>query len=388
MIKRKICVVTGTRAEYGLLYGLMKAIQKSEAFELQVLASAMHLSPEFGSTYKVIEQDGFCIDAKVEMLLSGDSHVAITKSLGLGVIGFADAYERLKPELVVLLGDRFEALAAAQAALIASIPIAHIHGGELTEGAIDESIRHSITKMAHLHFVSTEVFRRRVIQLGEQPGRVYVSGAPGIDNIKKMNLMSKSALESSLGFELGANSFLVTYHPVTLASSENENTLHELFQALDSFSDAKLIITYPNADAKGREMIRQLKRYAEENKERVFLIDSLGQLKYLSALQHVDMVIGNSSSGLLEVPSFYKPTVNIGDRQKGRLKAKSVIDCVYAKKSIELAISKGLSVEFQSELANVVNPYGSGNASEKIMDILSVSEFSELTRKPFYDFEV
>jgi len=387
MPSRKICVVTGTRADYGLLSGLMMKIQHSEEFELQLIATAMHLSPEFGLTYRHIEDDGFVINEKIEMLLSGDTAISITKSMGLGVIGFADAYDRLRPELVVILGDRFEALAAAQAAMIAKIPIAHIHGGEVTEGAVDESIRHSITKMSHLHFVATDEFRKRVIQLGEQPSSVYVSGAPGIDNIKNMDLLDRSAFEDSLGFDLGKMCFLVTYHPVTLATANDSNSMINLLKALDAFPEAKVIITFPNADAEGRQLINQIKQYAAKQLDRIFVTNSLGQVRYLSALKHVDAVIGNSSSGLLEVPSFKKPTINIGDRQKGRLKADSVIDCAESTSAIVEAIHLGLSNEFRKTLQITENPYGDGNAAQQILDVLTNYDFAKLIRKPFYDID-
>ncbi len=384
---RKVAVVTGARADYGLLFWLMKEIQQDDELELQIIASAMHLSPEFGLTYQQIEKDGFVIDEKIEMLLSGDSSVSIAKSMGLGTVSFADSFARLKPDLVVLLGDRFESLSAAQAAMIAKIPIAHIHGGEVTEGAVDESIRHAITKMSQLHFVATEEFRRRVIQLGEQPKSVYVTGAPGVDNIKRMRLLGRKAFEKSIGFNLTKQNFLVTYHPVTLAESSTSNRMENLFVALDSFPKAKVIITFPNADAEGRQLIEQITEYAGRNKERVYITASLGQLGYLSALQHVDAVIGNSSSGLLEAPSFKKPTVNIGDRQKGRLKAESVIDSSESAESITHAIQVALSDDFAAVLSRVENPYGQGEAVKVMLDVIKKVDVKSLIRKPFYDVE-
>lgn len=380
-------MVTGSRAEYGLLYWLMKDIQQSTELELQVIASAMHLSPEFGLTYQQIENDGFVINEKIEMLLSGDTSVSITKSIGLGTIGFADAFQHLEPDLVVLLGDRFETLAAAQAAMIAKLPIAHIHGGEVTEGAVDESIRHAITKMSQIHFVATNEFRKRVVQLGEQPKNVFVSGAPGIDNIRRMQLLDLHEFEQSINFKLAKQNFLVTYHPVTLAESADSNSITNLLLALEEFPQAKVIITYPNADAEGRHLIEQIKTYAEKNKERVYLSPSLGQLRYLSALQHVDAVIGNSSSGLLEVPSFKKPTINIGDRQKGRLKAGSVIDCGESTDSIVKAIEIALSDKFSEITTHVNNPYGQGRAVDFILNAITHADLKSLIRKPFYDVD-
>ncbi|WP_101758455.1 UDP-N-acetylglucosamine 2-epimerase [Oceanicoccus sp. KOV_DT_Chl] len=383
----KICVVTGTRAEYGLLYGLMKGLEESGKFELQIVATATHLSPEFGLTYREIEANGFHINEKVEMLVSGDTAVAISKSIGLAVLGFADAFERLKPDAVVVLGDRFEMLAVAQCAMIARIPLAHIHGGEITEGAVDESIRHAISKMANIHFVATQEFRQRVIQMGEQPSRVFVSGAPGIDNIKRMPLRDKADIERSIDFVLGEVNFLVTYHPVTLSVDAMDFDLSDFFLALDNYPNAKIIITYPNSDADGRRLIEQLNVYAERNKGRVLLTQSLGFMNYLGVLPYIDCVIGNSSSGLLEVPSFAVPTVNIGDRQKGRVQAASVINCGLSKSSIITGIDKALSREFKESIQGVVNPYGDGCAAETILAIFEGLDFPSLIRKPFYDLD-
>jgi UDP-N-acetylglucosamine 2-epimerase (non-hydrolysing)/GDP/UDP-N,N'-diacetylbacillosamine 2-epimerase (hydrolysing) len=385
MEKRKICVVTGTRAEYGLLYWLMKEIEQDPDLELQIVATGMHLSPEFGMTFKVIEEDGFRIDAKVEMLLSSDTPVGIAKSIGLGVIGFADALERLKPDLMVILGDRFEILAAAQAAMVAKIPIAHIHGGERTEGLIDEAIRHAVTKMAHLHFVANEEYRRRVIQLGEHPNRVFNFGAPGIDNIVKLRLLSKEEFEEEIGFELGSLNFLVTYHPVTLEQTDPRESMKTLLCALDEFPDAKIIITKPNADTYGRGISQVIDHYGRQHPGRVYVSTSLGQIRYLSAIRHVDVVIGNSSSGIVEVPVFKKPTVNIGNRQKGRLAGDTVIHCPEKKEDIVHAIRKALSPEFQQTLRHARSLYGEGHTSEKIKRVLKEVNVSDLIAKPFYD---
>ncbi len=384
MKKRKICVVTGTRAEYGLLYWLMKEIQADEDLELQIIATGAHLSPEFGLTYKVIEADGFEINEKVEMLLSSDTPVGIAKSIGLATIGFADTFQRLKPDILVLLGDRFEILAAAQAAMVARIPIAHLHGGELTEGLIDEAIRHSVTKMAHLHFVANEIYRQRVIQLGEQPNRVFNYGAPGLDNINRLKLLDKKELEIALDFKLNPLVFLVTYHSVTLYDNSEHSILH-LLRALDQFPDASIIFTKPNADTDGRILIEMMDEYVENHSDRVRAFTSLGQTLYLSAIKNADVVIGNSSSGLIEVPAFKKATVNIGDRQKGRLKASSVIDCEENEMHITEAIYKALSPEFQDSLCNVYSPYGEGNASRRIKEQLKAVNLDRITIKEFYD---
>src|SRR3990167_2599932 len=315
----KIAIVTGTRAEYGLLFCLMKEIQNDPEIELQLIVTGTNLSPEFGSTYQLIEADGFKIDAKVEMLLSTDSAVGITKSVGLGIIGFSDTLQKLSPNILILLGDRFEILAAAQAALIQKIPLAHIHGGELSEGAIDDAIRHCITKMSHLHFVATETYRKRVIQLGEHPERVFNVGAPGLERIANAKLLDRHELEEKLNIQLGTQNFLITYHPATINPSENEPALTALFSALDHFPRAKLIFTKANSDEMGRLINLQIDQYVLKNNHRAASYITLGDINYLSLLQFVDAVIGNSSSGLIEVPYFHKPTINIGNRQLNRV---------------------------------------------------------------------
>lgn len=387
MSNRKVCVVTGTRAEYGLLYWLMREIKDDPELDLQIIATGMHLSPEFGLTYRVIEEDGFAIDEKVEMLLSSDSPVGITKSLGLGVIGFADALDRLRPNIIVLLGDRYEILAAAQAALIARIPIAHIHGGEATEGSIDEAIRHSITKMAHVHFVAAEPFRNRVMQLGEDPDKVFTVGAPGLDNIVKLKLLNRSEFESSIGFKLGELNFLVTYHPVTLHKEDPRRAVTELFTALDHFPDARIIFTKSNSDTDGRIIGQMIDRYVAERPARAIAVTSLGQLRYISAIKHMDIVIGNSSSGLIEVPFMKKPTINIGDRQRGRLNALSVIDCDETAEQIIGAVNKALLLDFQSSLSEVTSLYGDGHSSPRIKARLKAVDLDGILMKHFYELQ-
>ena len=310
-MKRKICVITGTRAEYGLLRRVVQGIQDDPELTLQIIATGMHLSPEFGLTYQVIEQDGFKIDRKVEILTSSDTPVGIAKSMGLGLIGFADALHDLHPDLMLVLGDRFEIFSAVSAALVAGIPVAHLHGGEATEGSIDEALRHSITKMSHLHFVAAEEYRQRVIQLGEHPDRVFLVGGLGADTIKHMQLLDRKALEQSLGLQLGEKSLLVTFHPVTLEAGTAADQMAELLAALDALPNTHLIFTMPNADTHGRILIRMIEQFvAQHANARAYV--SLGQLRYLSCLSHVDGVVGNSSSGLLEAPSFQKGTINIG----------------------------------------------------------------------------
>jgi UDP-N-acetylglucosamine 2-epimerase (non-hydrolysing)/GDP/UDP-N,N'-diacetylbacillosamine 2-epimerase (hydrolysing) len=385
MNKRKICIVTGTRAEYGSLYWLMKEIQEDPDLELQIVATGMHLSPEFGLTYQKIEEDGFHIDEKVEMLLSSDTPVGIAKSVGLGVIGFADALARQKPDIMVVLGDRYEILAAAQAAMIARIPIAHIHGGEATEGAIDEAIRHAITKMSHFHFTAAEPYRKRVIQLGETPERVLNYGAPGLDNLKKMKLLNRASFEKAIDFQLGKLSFLVTYHPVTLSDTMPEKSFNELLNAIDQFPEATIIFTKANADTGGRTINHNIEKYVEKNPVRAKVFTSMGQLFYLSAIKNADVIIGNSSSGIVEVPTFHKPTVNIGKRQQGRLKADSIIDCKETEQAIADAIKEALSSEFKKILRDTKNPYGQGNASLKIKEYLKKVSLQNILMKKFYD---
>jgi GDP/UDP-N,N'-diacetylbacillosamine 2-epimerase (hydrolysing) len=381
---RKICIVTGTRAEYGCLRWLLEGIDRTAGLELQLVATGMHLSPEFGLTYREIERDGFIIARKIEMLLSSDTPAGIAKSIGLGLIGFGEALEQLQPDLLLVLGDRFEILAAAAAAMVAGIPIAHLHGGESTEGAIDEAIRHSVTKMSHLHFVAAEEYRKRVIQLGEDPDRVFLVGGLGVDNIKKLPLLDRAALEASLGFRLGRRNLLVTFHPVTLEKATSAEQMTELLCALEKLDDTHLIFTMPNADAGGRLLIDMIVRFvAEHTNSRAYT--SLGQLRYLSCMQHVDAVVGNSSSGLAEAPSFAKGTVNIGDRQRGRLKASSVIDCDPDRNSIAAALQKVYSPAFQSTLPAVRNPYGDGGASERVLRIIQDYPLEFILKKSFHD---
>ena len=383
-MKRKICVITGTRAEYGLLRWVMQGIKDDPDLTLQIIATGMHLSPEFGLTYREIEKDGFQIDRKVEMLTSSDTPVGIAKSMGLGMIGFADALNELKPNLIVVLGDRFEIFSAVSAALVARIPVAHLHGGEATEGLIDEAIRHSITKMSHLHFVAAEEYRQRVIQLGEQPDRVFLVGGLGIDNIKRLKLLDRAALEASLDFKLGSKNLLITFHPVTLEAATATDQMVELLAVLAALSDTQLIFTMPNADTDGRTLIKMVEQFvAQHANARAYT--SLGQLRYLSCIAHVDGVVGNSSSGLTEVPSYKKGTINIGDRQRGRLQAASVINCESTRESIKTALERLYSADFQASLSQVCNPYGEGGASEKIIATVKYIALDDVLKKHFFD---
>ena len=381
---KKICVITGTRAEYGLLSKLMKRIDDCPDMQLQIIATNMHLSPEFGLTYREIEADGFHIDKKVEMLLSSDTRNATTKSLGLGIIGFADAFEDLAPDMIVILGDRYEMLGAASAALLYGIPIAHISGGDVTEGAYDDAIRHSISKMSHLHFTSAEEYRQRVIQLGEQPDRVFNFGAIGLDNMRQIQFLDRQSLEQSIGFEIGEDCILVTYHPVTMERNSAETQFGALLEAIDRVG-CRVIFTKPNSDSDGRIIIKMIDEYVAANSDKAACYTSLGYVRYLSALQFVKAAVGNSSSGILEVPSFGIPTVNIGDRQKGRLRADSVIDCNTDVDSIEKSIRGALSQEWQTIARNATNPYEQPDTVARIFDVLQQCDLSQMKQKRFYD---
>ncbi|MFA0405758.1 UDP-N-acetylglucosamine 2-epimerase [Vibrio sp. 10N.222.52.C12] len=380
---QKVAVFTGTRAEYGLLFWLLKDIQSDPDLTLQLLVSGMHLSPEFGETYQQIEKDGFKIDEKIEILLSSDSAVGTAKSMGLGVLGFSDSLARLQPDVLVILGDRFEALAAAQTAMILRIPIVHLHGGEITEGAYDDAIRHAITKLSYLHGTSTDEYRQRVIQLGEAPERVRNVGAIGLDHLKRADFMLLGELGESLNFSLTKPFFLVTYHPVTLGNEAPEEAFQALLDALNCFPEHQVILTYPNADDGGRRIIPMLEAYAASQPDRVLAIPSLGQVRYLSAVKYAAAVIGNSSSGIIEVPAFDVPTVNIGSRQKGRLAAKSVLHCESNRADIERAIRSANEREYKDTAEEIENPYGQGNTSEKVIEMIKTLDFNPC--KTFHD---
>ncbi|WP_034537017.1 UDP-N-acetylglucosamine 2-epimerase [Carnobacterium inhibens] len=382
---KKICVVTGTRAEYGLLMPLLEQIKQAKNLELQLLVTGMHLSPEFGLTYKLIEADGYTINEKVDILLSSDTPVGISKSMGLGMIGFSESFERLQPDMVVLLGDRYETFVAATAASVARIPIAHLHGGETTEGAFDEAFRHAITKMSWLHFTSAEEYRNRVIQLGETPDRVFNVGAIGIENIRKMPLMNKSELEASLDTEFKERLLLVTFHPVTLEDATSEVQFKNLLNALETIENATIIFTKANSDTDGRIINEMIDDYTNKHLDNTLSFVSMGQLRYLSAMKLASAVIGNSSSGIIEAPSFKIPTVNIGDRQKGRMQAQSVINCEPQEESIKEAISLALSDSFKSSIQLMSNPYGDGRVTDKIMEVIQKSLSKEISlKKTFY----
>ena len=383
-MSRNICVVTSSRADYGLLRWVMQGIKDDPELNLQIIATGMHLSPTFGLTCKVIEEDGFEVNAKIEILGSSDTPTAIAESMALALDGTAKAFSELKPDLVVVLGDRFEIFAATAAALVTKIPVAHLHGGETTAGAFDEAFRHSITKMSHLHFVATDEYRSRVLQLGENPKNVYLVGGVGIDSIKNLPLLSKEDFENQLGIKLDTKSLLITFHPVTLDSESPEQQMKELLAALSHLHDTTLIFTMPNADTGGRALIDMIEKFVGQNKNaKVFT--SLGQLKYLSCISHVDGVVGNSSSGLTEVPTFKKGTINVGDRQLGRIQASSVINCEPKEKDIKRAIKTLYSLDFNSNLAATMNPYGEGGASARIVKALKEASLEGIVKKTFYD---
>ncbi len=381
---KKIAVATGTRAEYGLLKPLIEIIHQDKEVALQLYVTAMHLSPEFGMTVQEIENDGYPICKKIETLLSSDTGVSVLKSMSLTQTSFAEAFTELQPDILVILGDRTEMLSIAIAAYILGIPIAHLYGGETTEGIYDEAIRHSITKMSYWHFTSTEVYKNRVIQLGEAPERVFNAGAIAIDSIRNISLHSKIDFEKSIDFRLGKINFLVTYHPVTLENLTAADQFKKLLKALDIFKDVHIIFTKPNSDKDGRIIIKMIDDYVLEHSDKSVAFTSLGQLRYLSALQYVNVVIGNSSSGLVEVPAFNIPTVNIGDRQKGRYAPQSVIHCTNDEKQITQAIRKSLSDEFKENIKGMKNPYGKGDTAKKIIQILKGAQSINLKKK-FYD---
>lgn len=382
---KRIAVVTGTRADYGLLYWIIKALQKSPVFQLQLLVCGTHLLPEFGETRKEIEADGFPIESIVEFSTVDSSRAAMGVATGEAVSEFSRVYARIQPDMLMVLGDRFESFAAAQAALLMGIPVSHLHGGELTQGAVDDSLRHAMTKLSSLHFVATDEYRRRVIQLGEQPQRVFNTGTTGLETLLKEPLLSRSELLESLPMDRFQDPFLlVTYHPET-QSADDDCGVEPLLLALDRFPEAQLLVTAPNIDRGGKELLARLRAYVAQ-RDNAYFVESLGRKRYLSCLEFVDGVVGNSSSGIIEVPSFRKPTVNIGDRQKGRLSADSVIHIANHEPKISEAIAKALSGDFLKVCENTENPYGQGNTSDKILDILETLDWSSFAQgKPFFD---
>ena len=383
---RKICIFTGTRAEYGIMSRLFRMIEDDPELQLQIIATNMHLSPEFGMTYKEIEADGFKIDKKVEMLLSSDTANGTVKSMGLASIGFADALEDLKPDLAIILGDRYEMLVAASACLIYKIPLAHLFGGAITEGAYDDAIRHCISKMAHLHFTETEDYRRRVIQLGEQPDHVFCVGALGVDNIRNEEIMPLQDLEKSLNFHLGEKFLLVTFHPVTMETATSADQCDNLLTALSEVNDEyQLLFTLPNSDTDGRIIINKVKDFVAKNSDKAFAITSLGKKRYYSALKYTTAVVGNSSSGLIEAPSFNIPTLNIGNRQQGRTRGETVIDVPATLEGMREGLKKALSADFIAKCKTATNPYEKANTLETIFNTIKTYPLDGITKKTFYN---
>lgn len=386
-MRKIISILTATRAEYGLLKPLIKKLSLNRNFDVRVVVTGMHLSSEYGNTLNEIENDGIKADKKIEILLSSNSSVSVSKSMGLAMISFAEYFDQLKPDLLIVLGDRYETLAVCCAAINAQIPIAHLHGGESTEGLLDEAFRHSITKMSYLHFTSTEEYRKRVIQLGEDPSRVFNVGAIGIESARNLKYLSKAELEKSINFKINKKLALLTFHPVTLENSTGEEQFKNILQALDVFDDLQVIITKANSDMGGSIINKLIDKCVGENGDKYRAFESLGQQRYLSAIKYCDFVIGNSSSGIIEVPTFKKPTINIGDRQKGRIQAKSIINCEPIKSEIISSINKALSDEFIASLVNMGNPYGQGDTSDAI--ILEINKFLDTNtfslKKQFYN---
>ena len=386
---KKICIITGSRSEYGLLKPLMDEIRSDKDLNLQIIATGMHLSQEFGLTYREIEKDNFKIDAKVDIDLSLDTPQGISKSMGLAMIGFGEVYEQLKPDMIVVLGDRFEIFSAVASAHVAKVPVAHIHGGEITEGAIDDAFRHCITKMSYLHFTATEEYRKRVIQLGESPERVFNVGAIGLDNIKNLKLLSKKDLEKELNFKFGERNLLVTFHPVTLENNTSEEQFGNLLEAINKLEDTKIIFTKANADTNGKIINKMIDQYVGKNPDKAISFTSMGQLKYLSTMQFVDAVVGNSSSGIIEAPSLKVATLNIGDRQNGRVKASSIVDCGTKVKDIKQGLKVIFSKEFKDALRTINNPYEGTDTSRSIKRILiKAITGSTLLKKEFYNIKL
>ena len=386
MIRKKICFVTGSRADYGLLYWLIREVKDDRDLELQLIVTGMHLSREFGLTYKEIEKH-FKINHKINMHLSSDTSLGISRSMSIAQKLFSKAYDKLKPNIIVILGDRYEIFSAASAAMIGKIPIAHIHGGEITRGSWDDCIRHCISKMAHLHFTSTEEYKNRVIQLGEEPNRVFNVGGMGIENINRLNLLNRNEFEKSIKFKLNKKNLLVTFHPVTLDEKTSKKQFQELLNAIKDLKDTNIIFTKSNSDTDGKVINRMIDNFVNKHPNKSIGFASLGQLRYLSALKHIDAIVGNSSSGLLEAPSFKIGTINIGDRQEGRIKAKSIIDCLPNSKSLKNALRKVYSNKFKDLLKDVKNPYGKKSASHKIIKIIKKTKFKGILKKSFYDLK-
>lgn len=380
---KKVCVITATRAEYGLLKPLMLLIKESNQLQLQIIATGAHLSPEFGLTYKTIENDGFVIDEKVEILLSSDTPASIAKTMGMAMMGMADVLPRLKPDLIVILGDRYEMLSIASAATIFKIPIVHLHGGEITEGAYDDAIRHSITKMSHLHFTSTEEYKRRVIQMGENPENVFNVGAIGLDNIRDLKLLSKEELEADLDIKFKKYNYQVTFHPETLGEFSSEEQFQNLLNVIEKQENSFFIFTKANADTDGRIINQMIDDFVKKHADIAKAFNSLGTLRFLSTVKICTAIVGNSSSGILEAPSLDTPTINIGDRQKGRTQASSIINVDNSEESIFSGFELVKNLNVANKLSKVKNPYDNGGAAKEILNILENKAIQ--TNKSFYN---
>lgn len=383
MNTRTFCVVTGSRSEYGLLYWILKEIQSAQDLALKLVVTGAHLSETYGCTYRFIEQDGFQIDSKIDLEQKSDSPQAITQAIGCGLIKFADYFAKSRPDVVIILGDRFELMSIATAAMMARIPIAHISGGEVTEGAIDDSIRHAVTKMANYHFVAADPYRERVIRMGESPYRVLNFGDPGLDNIAKIEFLEREELEQQIGQKLSYPTFLITYHPVTLSDEAPSAGIGALLAALEEFPNAVMIFTRPNADAGGRVIAEAIDQFVARHALNCMVSDSLGQQRYLSAMMYCDVIIGNSSSGIVEAPALKKATVNIGKRQTGRLFASSIISCIEQADAIAAAVRKALSPAFRDQLSSTRSLYGAANSSKLIVEFLKTADLK--TTKRFFD---
>lgn len=384
---RKVCVITATRAEYGLLKPLMQLIKESEQLQLQIIATGAHLSPEFGLTYKNIEKDGFVIDEKVEILLSSDTPASISKTMGMAMMGMADVLPRLNPDLIVILGDRYEMLSIASAATIFKVPIVHLCGGEITEGAYDDAIRHSITKMSHLHFTSTEEYKARVIQMGEKPENVFNVGAIGLDNIHDFKLLSKEELEADLSIQFKKYNYQVTFHPETLGNLSSAEQFRNLLNVIEKQEDSFFIFTKANADTDGRIINQMIDDFVKQHSHVAKAFSSLGTLRFLSVVKICDAIVGNSSSGIVEAPSLKTATINIGNRQKGRIQAETTINTIVSEKEITKAFETVKSSEFRNKIENSVNPYGMGGTTKKILEILRKVDLHEFRTKFFYDIK-
>ena len=384
-MKRKICVVTGARSDFGLLRPLMDEIKKSNKLELRVIVTGMHLSEKHGSTYKEVEKY-YAVDVTVDTGLKSDSPLDITKSMGNGLIGIANALGILNPDVVLILGDRYEILPVAIASVMANIPLAHLHGGETTEGAIDESLRHAITKLAHIHFVAAEPYRKRVIQLGENPNHIFMVGGLGVDAITKTVFLKPHEVENIFNIKFNKKNLLITFHPITLESASSLKQMQILLHVLEGLRDTSLIFTFPNADAGSSELISLVKDFSK-SRNHVFVCKSMGQQGYLSCLKHVDGVIGNSSSGILEAPTLCVPTVNIGNRQKGRICASSIINCEPTYLEIDKSIKLIFDAQFRTKLPSTISPYGDGGACHRIIEVLESIPLNQVLTKQFNNID-